>query len=937
MTPERWREVEEVYNSTMEREPALRSAYLAEACGDDEDLRREVESLVAQTSATALVDQPALQAIADLLDTTTSQTAGHNSGPNREVSDIVGLTVGHFRVLEKIGSGGMGIVYKARDLTLDRFVALKFLSPALNQHESAFARLILEAKAASSLDHPNVCTIYEVSHTSEGQVFIAMGFYEGETLSQRLHRGPLPAREAVNIATQVAQGLARAHRHGVIHRDIKPANIMLTAEGPVKILDFGVAKFSESLSLTGAGTAAGTMAYMAPEQLRGDEVDLRADIWSWGVTLYQMLTGRLPFREERKGSLMDGILHEQPDLSSLSSGLVRILTRALEKDAGRRYQQMADVLTDLGSLSELQIPSTPDSESTSGHVALRRRATRRLPWIIAAAVLLITTVVTVPSIRKAILLGLPVRETVSTSRASGRKFIAVLPFSVAGDQALQYVATGIVDDLSARLSRMPDIYLASRVASARVNPRDPIDEVARNLGVKLLVQGAVRGIGDQIAVVVSLDQPSSGRRLWFQDFSGAVDDMATLQNQIYDGLVGVLGPNTTGLGAYEIYLKALTLAQSAVVNEETLKQALSLFDEATQKDSRFVLAFTAKADTATRLYLVTKDANYMDRALNAAARARAIDAGSPEVHFSLGRVYAVVGKTAEAVAELKHALALAPNSDEGYRQLGDIYMKSGQKTEALDTLQQGVDANPNYWPNYYTLGTAYNKFGDNERALDSFKRVTELAPNIPQGWMSVGSVSFHLGNWNDSIAAFKSAVDIKPSVPAYLNLGTSYFFLGAYNDARTNFEKAVDMSPQRGDLVGNLADCYRALGQRDMANMTYDRAITLTLQSLQANPRDAMALSNLGLFYAKKGETAKALDFIRRARDVNPTDVNLFYKDAVINALANRMPKALQNLREALTKGYSVREALNDPDLKALREGPEFEKIVKPFQPKAGS
>jgi tetratricopeptide (TPR) repeat protein len=235
------------------------------------------------------------------------------------------------------------------------------------------------------------------------------------------------------------------------------------------------------------------------------------------------------------------------------------------------------------------------------------------------------------------------------------------------------------------------------------------------------------------------------------------------------------------------------------------------------------------------------------------------------------------------------------------------------------------------------LGRTLYRYGENEQALKIFHRVTELAPSNMQGWANTGNIYYRLGKWNEAIAAYQKALELQRSDVLYSNLGTSYFFLGRYDEARTNFEKAVEMSPHRADLAGNLADCYRWLGERDKANATYDHAISLAYQSLQTNPRDAKTLGYLGLFYAKKGDTTNGLDFIQRAREVDPTDVNFLYEQAVINALAKHMPDALQSLGEALGKGYSVRETFSDPELRELRNQPEFLPIVKQFEPKSGS
>jgi tetratricopeptide (TPR) repeat protein len=309
----------------------------------------------------------------------------------------------------------------------------------------------------------------------------------------------------------------------------------------------------------------------------------------------------------------------------------------------------------------------------------------------------------------------------------------------------------------------------------------------------------------------------------------------------------------------------------------------------------------------------------------------------PEVHFALGSLYTATGKSAEAVSELKRALELAPNSDDGYLRLGRAYLNMGQKPEALSAFQHAIDANPYYWSNYNMLGAAYFQFGDNAPALKAFQRVTELDPKIPNGWINIGALALHEGNWNQAIPAFRKALELKPSVESYSNLGTSYFFLGQYEEARANFAKALEMSPNESELVGSLADCYRRLGQAPKARATYEQAISLAYRSLQTNPRDAKSLAGLGLYYAKEGDTTKGLDFIRRARGIDPEDVDFLDDEAVINTLANRMPEALRSLEQALTKGYSPRAVLSDPELTPLRQQPEFQTMMQKFQPKSGS
>jgi tetratricopeptide (TPR) repeat protein len=261
-------------------------------------------------------------------------------------------------------------------------------------------------------------------------------------------------------------------------------------------------------------------------------------------------------------------------------------------------------------------------------------------------------------------------------------------------------------------------------------------------------------------------------------------------------------------------------------------------------------------------------------------------------------------------------------------------MNMGQKTEALSALRQAVDANPYYSSNYTLLGTAYAEFGDSQNAAKAFQRVTELDPKNPNGWTNVGALAAQEGKWNDSIPAYRKALELQPSAESYSNLGTSYFYLGKYEDARANFAKAVEMSPEQAGFLGNLADCYRRLGEQAKARATYDQAISLAYKALQTNPRDATSMSYLGVYYAKEGDSTRGLQFIGRARGIDSENVDFLYDEAVINTLANRMPEAIKSLGSAVAKGYSLRQILADPELAPLRQQPEFQAIAQKLQAK---
>jgi eukaryotic-like serine/threonine-protein kinase len=352
MTPERWQQVERLYQAALECEPSQRAAFLKEACAGDEVVRQEVESLLAyEPQGEGFIEAPALQMAAKAMteDPAEPTVLLRSQSPG---DPLLGQTISHYRILEKLGEGGMGIVFKAQDLRLERKVALKFLPSHVSPDAEEKERFIREAKAASALDHPNIGTIYEIAETGDGQLFIVMAYYEGPTLKQKLDRGPLPLEEALDLAVQMARGLAKAHDRQIVHRDIKPANVVVTRDGVAKVIDFGLAKLGGLTKITKTHTTMGTVAYMSPEQARGEEVDQRADVWSLGVVLYEMLAGQLPFPGDHAEAIVHAILTGRPrPLKQLRQDvpllIERIIHRALEKDPKSRYLSAAEVLKDL--------------------------------------------------------------------------------------------------------------------------------------------------------------------------------------------------------------------------------------------------------------------------------------------------------------------------------------------------------------------------------------------------------------------------------------------------------------------------------------------------------------------------------------------------------------------------------------------------------------
>ncbi len=850
-----------------------------------------------------------------------------------------------YRIESVIGEGGMGKVYKAYDSDLDRTVALKLVRPELAKDANSLQRFKQELLLASRISHRNILRIHDLGDVN-GVKFISMAFVQGMDLHDLIaQQGRLPVERAVNIAKQLAGALEAAHAEGVVHRDLKPRNVLIDVDDHIYVSDFGLAKSldTDKTGVTRVGEVLGTPRYMSPEQAESKAADNRSDLYSLGIILYEMVTGEVPFTGESSLQVMFQHVQQQPkDPRQLNREvpeyLATIILKCLEKDPALRYQNAQELMRDLES-------GTPPTRI----VRLRQAEMGYPKWLFAATgvVLLVGIGMAIRPVRELVLgrSAIHITSRKAAAPAAADKFVAMLPLRVIGsDAALQYEADGVTDAVSAKLSQMKDVHLAT-IGSEKINAADPVTKIAHQLGAKLIVQGTMQGAGDRIDVVLRMSD-DKGKQLWTKEFPGVRADLLTIEDQIYNELVTALElkPSneelarttlrpTENVAAYELYLKARNTMRGKH-DEKTVQAAMDVYDQAIQKDPSFALAYAGLTDASLDMYALQKDGKWSQRALAAAQRAQALNDNIPEVHFALGDVYKATGKTTEAIVELKHALDLAPNSDEGYRKLANAYLAAGQTGDALNAYQQAIDVNPYYWLNYNRLGVAYAQLGQNDKALDAFHKVVELAPDVTEGYENLGGVYFQIGNWAECINAFEKSLKIEPSEGVYSNLGTAYFYQGRRSEAIQMFEKAVQLAPNDPTDMGNLADGYRWAGDKEKAKATYERAIALAYKALQVNPRDAGTLGSLAVYYAKTGDSKRGLEFIGRARAIDANDTELLYKEAVVDAIAGQQADALKNLSLAFKSGYPVAQAKNDPELKPLEMNPDFGTLLAEFSSK---
>jgi eukaryotic-like serine/threonine-protein kinase len=862
-----------------------------------------------------------------------------------------------YRIETLLGQGGMGRVYKAYDKELNRTVAIKVVRHGAMGETDALSRFKQELVLASKISHKNILRIHDLGEV-EGMKFITMAYVEGHDLHQIIKDNPkLPLERVLKFAVQLAGALAAAHAEDVVHRDLKPQNVLVDKDDQVYISDFGLAKsFAEgAIGMTQSGALLGTPRYMSPEQVEGKPTDGRSDIYSYGLILYEMGTGDVPFTGESTLGVMYQRIKEKPKSPklvnpSLPNWFVKIIMRCLEKDPDARYQNAYEILADLqGSQSGSGLSRSISHGGSTVQIQIPEFASRRWVWIPGAIVGVMLLALAIPPVRHMIFGGGGKGGTSNVSGVpplSSGRFVAVLPLQILGDSSqLGYVAKGIEEALSAKLFQLKDVRVTSSDAADQVDQKQPLPKIARALGATLLVQGVLQASADKIRITLHLEDVADNKKLWSRQFDGTVGDLFTLEDQIYNQLVAGLDVNPTNdelaaaatrptdnSTAYDLYLRGRNAMRGH--DEKSYQSALDFFDQALKADPKFALAYTGVADASLLMNSMKKDSLWTQKALAAAQQAQELNDKLPEVHATLGSVYRATGKYSESVAELRRALSLAPNSDEFYRRLGNVYSDSGNNAQALDAYQKAVKLNPYYWANYNALGKGYHRQADYPNALQAFQQVAVLEPDLDIGYENVGNMYLQEGKYQESIPYLQKALQIRPTFSTYSNLGTCYFFLKQYPYAVEMFEKAVALNPNDTVMVVNLGDAYRGSGQQDKANTTYQQALTVAFKELQTNPQDADVKAEVALAYAKMGKAPEAEKFIRQARAIDKNSVSYIYVEAEIDALLGRSAEALKLLREAFEKHYPAEFASGDEDLKNLNGNPEFTNLIKQYSQK---
>jgi serine/threonine-protein kinase len=794
---------------------------------------------------------------------------------------VPGATFSHYKILEEIGSGGMGVVYKAQDVNLDRVVALKFLPPHLVKNEEARKRFVHEARAASALDHPNVGTVYEIDETSDGHLYISMGYYDGLNLKQRIAEGPLDVDEVVDLAIQIASGLAEAHKRDILHRDIKPSNVIVTGGGRAKIVDFGLAKLADATKITKTGESTGTPAYMSPEQVRCENLDSRTDLFSFGMVLYEMLTGRHPFRGDNQAAIAHSILNDHPELPStinpeVTPALDEVVSRALEKRVDSRYQGADEMLADLEVIRDAL------AAGGQARLGIRKSNIWRSVAIAALSVAAVVVLVIYFARLRVDKTGMIDPEFLVVLPTPGPFKILLAPFWAADDEAakeglmMQSLLAREIEDLIEG-----DRFVALLALDSGMAPRLESDAMAlgREVDASLVIWGSIIDLEGEreLHPRLTMVRPLGGMEDQYEsEYSALSSEMGTMRLRAEDA--GEVADFAL-IAAARHYRsanpeKALSIVsqlpedspdrymlQGAILIElERRDEAISSYERASELAPGMPGPYIEKG---WALYFGDADYSLCETAFKKAVDVAPAD---PSSHLNLASFYVHMGKPEAAAARLEKCLELAGDDAGVYSQIASAYHMAAYYDEAIEALETTLTLAPGDVGARCNLANVYSDMGMYDKAEDELLQATRLAPEEAHPWVSLGWLRIDEGEFMEAVRFFEEAASRDPrDMTIYLGMGRAYAELGMRDDTVRSFRKAVDAqkASSAGFFTEDMMHIAMGVNYRDVR--WYEEALGEFRAAHEMDPDDFVAIYYMGIVLEDLGEFGDALEAYRTA------------------------------------------------------------------------
>ena len=878
--------------------------------------------------------------------------------------------INQYRITDRIGEGGMGTVFLAEDTRLQRNVALKFVSNSIRDSTDIIARFRREARAAARLNHPNICTVYELGEAGDN-TFIAMEYVEGITLKERIQQSDIKEQDIRTWLQQIADGLLTAHEEGIIHRDIKPANIMITPKGLIKIMDFGIAKMIESeTEITQEKSTIGTIAYMSPEQARGDSIDQRSDIWSLGIILYELVTGRRPFQGAFREAVLYAMMHEEVVLPSTHNpdtpeDLEHIIMKCLQRDQVARYGSLDELFGDLQGHKN-QDGKIPDTSSTDHELKTSIRPLKKevkakqigaltirpgqKRWTIGGMLAFMVVLLLIPNLR-AWFLGSASQGSLPTAM-----HMVVLPFDTfGGEEEDQSLSNGLAHLVASNLLRMDreerDMWIipVREVLSREVTSAS---EAREKFDVNLAVSGTIVYLGDIIQITLDVTDTESLKVIESSTIELAELTPLAVQEQVMSELGNMLGlqhieqvenpllaAQTSDPEAYKLYIQALGYNQR-LEDMKFIDEAIRLFEQAIARDSLFALAYAGAGLAYNYRYFTSNEPRFIELAKDRSEKALALNDQLAEVWVPIGYYRIQRGEREAAVEALKQAIEIDPENFEAHRLLGRVYMQLGQSEKAEKHYLRAIELQPNYWLGYNVIGVFYSTIGEPEKAVPFLEKNIELTPDNPWGYLNLAFIYRAMGDQDKAAELWLESIEIRPMEAAYMGLGWYYNHKREFDLSLYHFLKALELEPNSILRTVNVAYTYEVVGQMDSAKVYWEQALEIGEEVLTSfNQEDKTSLLYMAEAYASLGDTIKTHSFLERYKSVL-ADPNDTYLLAMLYEHLNERTNALHYVEEAI-KEDALLEASQlttydattyyRPGLMDLLASPEYQAILDKY------